>query len=219
MTDGNVQSLQGVTLVGGGDPRPQDIRFLLGLAPDLVAADGGANACLRHGFSPLAAIGDFDSLASETRASLPDTRFIHIAEQDSTDFYKCLTRISAPFILATGFTSARLDHTLAALSVLAGHRGPPLLLLGQDDIVFAAPSRLTLEVEAGLRVSLFPMTQVTGRSTGLRWPIDGLTLDTVGRIGTSNESTGPVTLEFDAPGCLVILPRAALEASLRALTG
>ena len=51
---------------------------------------------------------------------------------------------------------------------------------------------------------------VTGRSAGLRWPIEGLHLAPDGRIGTSNEALGPVHLEFDAPGMLVILPRAAL---------
>ncbi len=219
MSDGNVQSLQGVTLVGGGDPKADDIRHLMELAPDLVAADGGANACVKLGFSPLAAIGDFDSLAPETRAALPETRFIHIAEQDSTDFEKCLTRISAPFILATGFTSARLDHTLAALSALVKHDGAPVIVLGEEDIVFASPKTVSLDLEIGSRVSLFPKARITGRSTGLKWPIDGLVLEPAGRIATSNEAMGPVTLDFDAPGCLVILPREALEAALRALTG
>lgn len=217
MTRCNVQSSQGVTLIGAGRPEPSDISLLLDHAPVLVAADGGANLCLEHGFAPVAVIGDFDSLTDDTRAALPETRFIHIAEQDSTDFEKSLMRIDAPFILATGFTGARLDHTLAALSALAQHNGPPVIVLSEEEIIFHAPRTLTLKLAAGTRVSLFPLGPVHGRSKGLKWPIDELTLRPDGRIGTSNEATGPVSLSLDAPGCLVILQRAVLLAALRAL--
>ncbi|MEM9426068.1 MAG: thiamine diphosphokinase [Pseudomonadota bacterium] len=218
MKTGNVQSSHGVTLVGGGAPREDATRLLLSHAPYLVAADGGANACHSFGLSPKTVIGDFDSLDPKVRADATNTEFIHIAEQDSTDFEKSLTRIEAPFILATGFTSARLDHTLATLSALVRHSGPPVIVLGEDDILFAAPPELSLDLVAGTRVSLFPMAPVQGRSTGLEWPIDGLHLAPDGRIGTSNCATGPVTLTFDAPGCLVILPPEALPAALAALT-
>ena len=219
MTMGNVQSSRGVTLVGGGQPREEAVRLLLSHAPDLVAADGGANACHAFGLEPLAAIGDFDSLDPGIRAELADTRFIHVAEQDSTDFEKSLTRIEAPVILATGFTSGRLDHTLATLSALVRYGKTPVVVLDDDDILFAAPARVTLDIAAGTRVSLFPMAPVRGRSAGLKWPIDGLQFAPVGRIGTSNEATGPVTLAFDDPGCLVILPPEELPAVLSALTG
>jgi len=219
MTSRNVQSSRGVTLVGAGDPEAGDIRLLMSHAPDLVAADGGANACLSFGLTPIAAIGDFDSLDPATRERLPNMRFIHVAEQDSTDFDKSLTTIDAPFILATGFTAGRLDHTLAVMSALVQHRDTPVVVLGGDDVIFAAPERISLALPTGTRVSLFPMTAVRGQSTGLKWPIDGLTLEPNGRIGTSNVAEGPVTLSFDAPGCLIILPRAALEPALHALTG
>ncbi|MEM6384854.1 MAG: thiamine diphosphokinase [Pseudomonadota bacterium] len=219
MTSGNVQSSRGVTLVGGGAPRAEDIKLLRGYAPDLVAADGGANFCAAEGLSPVAVIGDFDSLAPETKEKLTKSHFIHVAEQDSTDFYKCLTNIQAPFILATGFTAKRLDHTLAALSTLVQIQTCPVILLGEEDVIFAAPKRLELPLPAGQRLSLFPMAPVKGRSTGLKWAIDGLELSPNGRIGTSNETLGPVTLEFEAGGCLVILPRTMLEVALMALTG
>jgi thiamine pyrophosphokinase len=217
MTLGNVQSSQGVTLVGAGRLHPADIGFLLAHAPLLVAADGGANLCVDHGHFPAAVIGDLDSLRNETRAVLTDTRFLHIEEQDSTDFEKSLTRIEAPFVLATGFTGGRIDHTLSTLSTMVRHNGPPLVLLAEDDIVFASPHRLNLELKAGTRLSLFPVTRVNGRSSGLKWPIDGLELSPDGQISTSNEVTGHVSLHFDRRGCLVILPREALTLVLAAL--
>lgn len=214
-----VQSSQGVTLVGAGAPRRQDIVEALNIAPTLVAADGGANFCVDAGLSPVAIIGDLDSFLGDEAPGLPETRLIRIEEQETTDFEKCLARIHAPHIIATGFTGGRVDHTMAVWSVLARRIGPPAIVIGPDDAVFAAPERLKLDLEPGTRLSLFPMTPVTGRSSGLEWPIEGLTLSPMGRLGTSNRATGTVRLEFDAPGCLVITPREVLAAALDGLTG
>lgn len=215
----NVQSQEGVTLVGAGLPRGQDVADAMIHAPFLVAADGGAAFCMSEQLTPRAVIGDFDSLDPALRDAMDGTRMIRVDEQISTDFEKCLTLIDAPFVIATGFTDGRLDHTMAALSVLARGLGPPTLMIGPEDVIFSAPARLALDLPPGTRLSLFPMAPVTGRSAGLEWPIDGLTLDPMGRIGTSNRVTGPVELAFDTPGCLVIIPRPGLAAALRALTG
>lgn len=217
MNADNVQTDRGVTLVGGGTLWGTDLADAMALAPVLVAADGGADACVAAGVSPVAVIGDMDSVGADARNRLTDTAFIEVAEQDSTDFEKCLTRIVAPFTVAVGFTGARVDHTLAVLSTLPKGIGPATLVLGREDVIFAAPMRTSLDLDSGTRVSLFPMAPLTGRSEGLEWPIEGLALSPMGRIGTSNRATGPVTLEFDRPGCLVIMPRAALPAALRAL--
>ena len=219
MDRAQVQSRGGVTLIGAGDPRREDLDEALKSAPTLVAADGGADFVLGWGHMPDRVIGDLDSLDPATRNALPEDRIHHVAEQDSTDFEKCLSRIDAPFILATGFTGGRSDHALAAVSVLARQVGPPTALIDAEDVIFAAPDACTLDLLPGTRVSLFPMAPVRGRSTGLRWPIDGLDLDPMGRVGTSNEATGQVSLAFDAPGMLINLPRAALPAALSALRG
>ncbi|MDO5659216.1 MAG: thiamine diphosphokinase [Paracoccus sp. (in: a-proteobacteria)] len=205
-----------VTLIGGGETRAADLALALSLAPVLVAADGGADRALALGHRPRAAIGDFDSISEAARAAISPEGLIHIAEQDSTDFEKCLTRIDAPFVLAVGFTGARVDHMLAALSVLARRVGPPCLILGGDEVIFLAPPQLELELQAGTRVSLFPLGPARGRSTGLRWPIDGIEFTPAGRIGTSNEATGPVTLRIDGP-MIVLLARDNLAAALRGM--
>ena len=218
MTHGIVRSKTGVTLVGGGAPRVKDIVNSVATAPCLIAADGGANFCLDAGLSPKAVIGDFDSIHDETRAALGNARMIEYADQDLTDFEKCLRVIDAPFVLGVGFSEGRLDHTMAVMAVLSRRIWPPTIILGTEDIAFAAPRALKLELTPGTRVSLFPMVATRGRSKGLRWPIDGLTLDPKGRLGTSNEATGPVHLSFEEPGCIVLIPRAHLPQALAALT-
>ena len=213
----NVQSQTGVTLVGGADPRPENIDAALTFAPYLVAADGGANHCLKCGKSPDAVIGDFDSIDPATQSALADSRLIRISEQETTDFEKALSHINAPFVLATGFTTARLDHTLAAFNVLVRQVGPTCLILGEEDVIFSAPKQLVLDIPKGTRVSLFPLSPISGKSEGLEWPIDGLELSPNGQIGTSNRANGLVKLQFDNPGCLILLPRSQLQPSLNAL--
>lgn len=211
-----LRSAGGVTVIGGGAVSQADLAEALEAAPLLVAADGGADRALALGRMPDLVIGDLDSLTPEARRLIAADRILHVAEQDSTDFAKCLQRIEAPFVIAVGFTGLRLDHTLAALTVMAGHRACPVLLLGSDDVVFLAPPVLRLPLGAGTRVSLYPMGPVRGSSAGLEWPIDGIEMAPGGRVGTSNRATGEVTLRSEGP-LLVMLPRDSLGVALSAL--
>ena len=217
MSDVIIRSSGFVTLLGGGDPRAEDIEDAFTRAPCLVAADGAARIALSHGLSPAAVIGDLDSLDAETRSAIDPARIHNIPEQQSTDFEKCLARISSPLVLATGFTSRRIDHALAVYSVLSRFADSPCLLIGTHDLVFAAQTKVRLNLPIGSRLSLFPLRNNRGRSTGLEWPIDAVRFDPIGEIGTSNIVTGPVHLEFDHPGMLVILPKFAINAAIQAL--
>jgi len=215
-----VQSDEGVTLVGAGELTDAVLTAALARAPRLVAADGGADRALAAGHLPERAIGDFDSLSAAARAALGEDRLHHIAEQETTDFDKALRSIAAPFVLAVGFTGARLDHTLGVFNTLACHPGRRCLVLGAEDVCFLAPRDLTLRLDPGTRLSLFPLGEVTGASRGLVWPIDGLAFGPAARTGLSNRVGAPeVRLAFSAPRMLVILPAAGLDAALAALAG
>jgi thiamine pyrophosphokinase len=208
----------GVTLLGGGALAEGDLALALSLAPRLVAADGGADVALAAGHVPEAVYGDMDSLSDAARARIPAARVHAIPEQESTDFDKALRHIRAPVILAAGFTGARVDHELAVYHGLAARAEVRCVVMGAHDVILHAPPRLLLDLPRATRVSLFPLAPVTGRSLGLEWPIDALKLDPMGRIGTSNRSTGvTVELTFDAPGTLLILPRDQLATVLEAV--
>lgn len=218
-----VESPDAVTLIAGGPCTARDLALALRHAPVLVAADGGADRALALGAEPVAVIGDFDSVSAATQQRLAG-RLFPIAEQETTDFDKALRSIAAPFLLAVGVAGGRVDHELAVLSALVRYRaeggGMPCLLIGAQDVIFAAPPVLDLALVPGDRLSLFPLAPVRGRSLGLHWPIDGLDMAPDGRIGTSNRvSEARVRLEFDQPGMLVILPRARLDAALCGLSG
>lgn len=214
-----------VTLVAGGPLRRLELRRALKRAPVLVAADGGADRALALGVEPAAVVGDLDSISDAARARLGAARLHPVAEQETTDFDKALLALrgaGARLVLAPGCLGGRADHGLAVLSGLMRHQaagGAPVLLMGPEDVILAAPPRLDLHLRPGDRLSLYPLAEVTGRSVGLEWPIDGLTLSPMGRIGTSNRvSAARVRLDFDRPGVLVILPAARLDAAIRALT-
>jgi len=215
MTGAIIQQKGGVVLLGGGAVAQADVYAALTIAPLLVAADGGGDRALAMGLMPDAVIGDMDSLSAEGRAALGD-RVHEIPEQDSTDFGKCLMHVAADFYLGLGFTGMRLDHTLATMAYVAARPDQRVILFAEEEVIFCAPKRLELDLPVGMRFSLFPFGTVTGRSMGLRWPIDGITFTPSGRVGTSNEVSGPVMLEISGP-MLVMLPREALPAVMDAL--
>lgn len=209
-------SREPVTLIGGAQLYPADLAQALALAPVVAAADGGADQALANGLMPQAVWGDFDSISASARANIPPQNLHPVREQDSTDFEKCLSRIDAPLVIGLGFSGQRQDHFLAALSVLARRIGPPCILIAGEDIITLAPAEIALDLAPGTRLSLFPMGPASGYAQGLKYPLEGLDFAPAGRIGTSNEATGPVLLQVEGP-MLLILPRAHLRLLARAL--
>jgi thiamine pyrophosphokinase len=147
------------------------------------------------------------------------TRVHEISEQDSTDFDKALRHLDVPLVLAVGFTGARLDHELAVFHTLVARPGHRCIVIGERDIVFHAPPRLRMDLAAGTRVSLFPMTAVRGRSSGAALAHRRARFHPAHRIGTSNAATGGmVEIETDAPGLWSSCRADELDAAVAALS-
>lgn len=199
-------------VVGGGLIEETHFKHALEQGWPVIAADGGADAVLAAGHVPDLVIGDLDSISQAAKSRIPAGRIQHISEQESTDFDKALRHIEAPLIEAHGFWGKRMDHGLAALNVLQRYAEKRCLLLAESDVIMLCPPDLHLELPQTCRVSLFPLRPVTGRSTGLKWPIKGINFAPGGVIGTSNEALGPVHLCMDGPDMLLILPLEALDA-------
>jgi len=217
LTDTIVDVSEPLTLIGGGEVSLEDLETAMALAPLCVAADSGADAAISAGVALTAVIGDMDSISEDAKAQIPADRYHQIAEQNSTDFEKALRSISAPLILAVGFTGGRVDHGLSAMHTLALRCHQSVVMLTREDVLFLCPKRLSLPMPEGARVSLFPIGPVTGRSTGLHWPIEGLEFAPGVLSGTSNRATGPLDLEMDAPAMLCILPRGFIQPVVSAL--
>ncbi|NOD93494.1 thiamine diphosphokinase [Ruegeria sp. HKCCD4884] len=210
-----VRSTDPIGLFGGGFVGAQDLNLVLNRVKSLVAADGGAAVLTESGQIPDAVIGDFDSLDAVEKAKIPPERLFPVREQDSTDFDKALRSVRTPLVLGVGFLGGRLDHQLAVLNTLVRRQDQACILLGEHEVVFHAPPCIHLPVDPGDVVSLFPMCPVTGRSTGLEWPIEGLEFEPNGQVGTSNRALAEVELQMDGPGLLVMIPRSALDRLMR----
>lgn len=206
-----------MTLLGGASTHFSHVNQSLTKAPILVCADGGAEMAVAYNLKPDAVIGDMDSLSADALAKLDPACVHHIPEQDSTDFEKCLRSVSTPAILAHGFTGGRLDHELAACTALVRHPEHRCILMGEEDLCFLAPSEFEIDLPVGTRFSLYPMGEVSGRSEGLKYPINGLVMSPATRGGTSNEVTGGVKVSVKARLMLVLLPVEHVDQVLRAL--
>ncbi len=214
-----VHDLEPIALVGAGRVEIGDIALARRFTARVVAADGGAHACLDAGVVPERVIGDMDSADGLVARGIAPERIMRIPEQDSTDFDKALRHIRSPLVIGVGFLGARIDHELACYNVLQRHAARRCVLLGEEDLVFLAPPQITLPLaeDAGFAFRWGGAWAVRG----LRWPIEGIAFAPDGRVGTSNMAVGsvagPVKIEVDAAKMLVILPRAHLEAVVEAL--
>ena len=192
------------TLVGGGPVEGGLLEQAVSHAGLVVAADGGVHRAQDLGVAVDHVIGDMDSVD----LSKVDGPQMHpVSEQFSTDLDKCLRSCDAPYFIGVGFMGGRLDHQLAACHSLVEASDKQVILVGDQDLCFLAPFSLSLELPVGTRVSLFPMGEVEGKSTGLKWPIHAYQFSPALMIGTSNETDAEsVELTFDRRRMLVILP-------------
>lgn len=203
-----------VVLVGGGDIAWPPYELLTARNYPVIAADGGANLLREKGIIPDAIIGDLDSASN--LADFPSkTQIIKIAEQETTDFEKALYTINAPLFIAFGFWGKRLDHSLAAIHALTKYRGSKqVLLVDTVDLLFTPQGPFSFLTGSEARVSIFPLAATRFRaSTGLHYPLDGLTVKTGTMIGVSNRSSADhisITPEpTDEANYTVILPNTA----------
>lgn len=212
-----VSSPKAITLIGGAQVSQSILSEALKYGENVVCADGGADTALWACLNPVAVIGDMDSASEAAKDAYGDV--LHpIPEQNSTDFDKCLRNIEAPLIIGVGFLGDRVDHMLACLHVLLKYRDKPVVLLGDHDVVFIAPSHIRLTLPVGSRLSLMPLPGARVDTRGLRWEVKDGAMSLTQFIGTSNEVAAPV-VELRAMGGLgVILPPEALGAVIDALT-
>jgi thiamine pyrophosphokinase len=211
-----------VTLVGAGALDLAMVEAARCFAPTLIAADSGADHLAALRLDPCAVIGDMDSIADPERWRASPATFVHLAEQDTTDFEKCLYATEAPFYLAVGFTGLRIDHTLAVFNALLRYPLKRIVLIGEREVCALAPpgATLRLAVRPGARVSIYPLLPITAtHSRGLVWPIEGLAMAPGQKIGTSNEANQPlIEIAFDGPGALVMLEPEALGSLVGAIS-
>ena len=126
MTETEIQKqeklLNKALIVCNGNPPPKSLLSKLWEKTTYrVAADGGANMLLKSKYVPDAVVGDFDSLEPKTRKQMPNSKFLHIPEQDTNDADKavrhCL-KLGFKEINFLGADGGRQDQFLSGLEIL-----------------------------------------------------------------------------------------------------
>ena len=114
--------LKKALIVCNGNPPPKSLLSQLWEKTTYrVAADGGANLLLKSKYVPDTVVGDFDSLDTKTREKMPNSKYLHIPEQDTNDADKavrhCL-KLGFKEIHLLGADGGRQDQFLSGLEIL-----------------------------------------------------------------------------------------------------
>jgi thiamine pyrophosphokinase len=207
-------------VLAGGDP--VDAAVLLGLpAPSLVvAADGGLALAGPLGLEVDVLVGDLDSvdpvqLAAAEAAGTRVER--HPVAKDATDLALALFAArdaGADRITVVGGHGGRADHLLANWLLLASHELAGCEVRARSDaasIEVVRPGQPSwLAGEVGAFVSLIPVHGAAHGVTtgGLRFPLDGGTLEPGSSRGVSNEFSAPrASVELTDGVLLAVRPR------------
>ncbi|MCF6304366.1 MAG: thiamine diphosphokinase [Rhodobacteraceae bacterium] len=207
-----------VIVIGGGPVSPDDVALVQRFSNKTIAADSGVDAADALGLDVFAVLGDMDSV-SQAGARKNIGKSTRISEQDTTDFEKCIYSSDAPLYLCIGVLGGRIDHQLAALNVLAKYPDRKIILIGPQDITLLCPLDFSVELPIGTRLSLFPLGAVFGvHSDGLEWKMNGVDMDSSGKIGTSNRtSAARVHIRYGQGALLLVLPVETLPELLKSL--
>ncbi|RKP05561.1 thiamine pyrophosphokinase [Thamnocephalis sphaerospora] len=198
-----------------------------------LCADGGINslydatACASHSIPgavyPEFLCGDMDSALAPVVAwfEAKGVEVCRIADQNSTDFEKCIRRlehwehehcltespVSLMPIIVLGALSGRFDHCMHAINVLHKQRSARrIYLMSEASVAFLLDEgEHTIHVDRSLEgptCGLLPVgiAHATLSTTGLRWNLDGADTRFGGMVSTSNAlDQDTVTISTTAP--------------------
>ena len=200
-------------VVTGGEPPDPDLLGELAPPKLVVAADSGADIARGLGLAPDVIVGDFDSVTPEAVAAVPTQRRFP-TDKDATDLALALAEArdrGAESISVVGGSGGRLDHFLANVAALANDELAAVrvdALMGSARL-WVVRHRETIRGTVGDLVTLLPHGgPATGIHTmGLRWALDGETLEAGSSRGVSNVFTAhEATVALETGVILAIRP-------------
>ena len=184
---------RGIALIGGDGPASGALREIARQADLLAAADSGLIAAEAAGLKPDWILGDMDSLDDPRRLEKypPDRVLRYPPEKDSTDTELAVALLrekGCDEIWLAGGGGGRTDHLLAICALFERDPPPDRWFTANEEIrCLKEGSTLNVSLPPGSRLSLLPLCSGPweAESSGLKWPLDGLTWKK-GGIGLSN---------------------------------
>ena len=179
----------------------------------ILAADGGANKCLKAGIMPSLAVGDLDSITPKNKKFLAG-RLVQISRQDNSDFEKALDYLKTlkpkqvDIILSYG---GRLDFSLSNFLTASNYvKYFDIRFLFPKAVVYLLSKSAVIKVKKGARVSIIPLEEIKNISTqNLFYPLKNETLH-LGQRGLSNIAKGNFTVKFTRGKLLVYVENPCL---------
>ena len=206
-------------VLGGRVPDSAWMRDIASLnSPVVWVADSGIHACRASGIVPSLLIGDMDSASPDDwnwAVSQGSVEKVFDRDKDKTDFQLALSLFEehaaggaalgvVPVLIVSGCFGGALDHLISVFFTLASSGGDffRCMIDEREGVFFIAPGEsAALEFERlPENVSLLPVTdECRGVSiTGVKWPLDGVTLERRYPWAISNE----VRADFAGTSCV-----------------
>ncbi len=196
-----------VILADGDYPTHSVPLSVLSSSSCLICCDGAGAKAIAHGLSPIAVVGDGDSLPISVRDTLGDRLHI-VTEQKFNDLTKATRYVmeqlegvsSIAYIAATG---KREDHTLANISLMAYYErtfGLSPVMITDYGYFAVARGRNSFGTFPGQQVSIFNISCKRISGEGFRWQPYTYTMFWE---GTLNEATGNI-VTIDADGVYMV---------------
>lgn len=203
--------MQASIFLNGKLPSRKIIMKLLDADSLIIGADGGGNLLYRMKILPGLVIGDMDSISQDSVAYFRESgvKIIHLKEQETTDFEKCLKYCKTKGVnkvLVFGATSMRPDHTLNNFSVMKRYKGGMAIsLITEEYEIFFAVKHLEFSYPPGEIFSMLGMPVARSVTTkGLKYRLNNEDLVFGEKEGSLNKSvTNKVTVNHKGGDLLV----------------
>ena len=207
-----------VILCDGAFPTEPYPLYLLDSAEAVVCCDGALLKYMEHfpDRTPLAVVGDMDSLPSEVKEQFSGILFPE-SEQDYNDMTKAMRWVlrehpEVQEIVILGATGLREDHTIGNLGLLMEYTrlfdlaDRKVSMVSDYGTAFAITDSCDLHLGEGRRFSFFSAdNSLKVQSKGLQWPLDGVVFDAWWKA-TLNRTTEPVvSLTFNHPSAALVM--------------
>jgi thiamine pyrophosphokinase len=183
-----------------------------------LAADSGMNHAETLAVLPELWLGDFDSAAhglQSNHAAVP--RKIFPSDKDKTDGALAIAEaraLGANQLTLVGAFGGQFDHALShALQMLTlAERGITCMMTSGDEEGYALmPGDVVSELPNGTRMSILGITELKGLSvSGVRWPLENVTVPMGSTWTLSNETTADVKVSVKTgKGLVLVYPLAS----------
>lgn len=195
-----------IILANGSYPTHATPLALLQSGLPVVCCDGAANRFVCDGGSPLAIIGDGDSLSDSVRERFAE-QVVCVSEQETNDLTKAVNyvkRLGYTDICILGATGLRECHTLGNISLLMQyHRsGLQVSMFTDHSKIIPCTGATTVPSFPGQQVSIINFNATDFSSEGLKYPIYDFK---EWWQGTLNESIAPSVMVTAQGDYLLIL--------------